>query len=284
MSLALKFFRLKNQFTSFFAPTWTAKKSMNIFLTPRRHQPKVWEIKAEELGERININKNISAIKWNTEQPNPKNKIVLLAHGWESRGTQMYGFVPNLLEQGYHVVAVDMPAHGHSDGDKSDPVKFADTIMLAEKKFGKFDVLIGHSMGAGAIGMAICFGLLCHKLVLISGPASIENVLNNFAKLIGLNRKATDLFLHYIGQHVGISPNDMDKKLLNMKSDIPTLVIHDENDLEVPFNETNYTLSIFTNSELLATNGLGHRKILKSDIVLAKVNSFLHDTLITNCA
>lgn len=276
MSLALKIFRLRNQITSFIAPSWTAKKSMELFIRPRRHQPKEWELKAEKLGERIRINKDISAIKWVTDRSNINTKLVLLAHGWESRGTQMYGFVPKLLEQGYNVIAIDMPAHGQSFGNKANPLKFAETIMLAEKKFGQFEAIIGHSMGAGAIGISVYLGLNSSKLVLISGPGSIESVLKRFCKFIGISTKSTDLFLTYIGEYVGMSPIELDEKLLQMRSSIPTLVIHDKNDLEVPFKDTNSTLTIFTNSELLITNGLGHRKILKSDIVLSKVNDFLN--------
>jgi pimeloyl-ACP methyl ester carboxylesterase len=278
MSLALKIFRLKNQLSSLIVPSWTAKKAMQIFLSPRRFPPKVWELIAENSGTRININKAISAIKWKTDQPNPNNKAVLLAHGWESRGTQMSGFVPQLLIQGYDVVALDMPGHGHSIGDKSDPLKFAETLILAENKLGKFDAIIGHSMGAGAIGIAVSQGLFSKKLVLISGPSSIENTLTNFCKFIGLNIKSTSCFLEYIGDYVGINPSEVDKRLLQMKSRISTLVIHDENDLEIPFNEANRMLSVFPNSELFVTNGLGHRKILKSNRVLTKVNDFLHDT------
>jgi pimeloyl-ACP methyl ester carboxylesterase len=238
MSIALKIFRLKNQLSSLIAPSWTAKKAMQVFLSPRKYQPKAWELIAEKSGQRININKDISAIKWKTDQPNPDNKTALLAHGWESRGTQMSGFVPQLLMQGYDVVALDMPAHGHSNGNKSDPIKFAETLILAEKKLGKFDIIIGHSMGAGAIGIAVTKGLKSHKLVLISGPSSIENTLKNFSGFIGFNKNSTDYFLKYIGDYVGISPVQIDKNLLQMKSKISTLVIHDENDLEVPFNET----------------------------------------------
>lgn len=278
MSIALKIFRLKNQLSSIIAPSWAAKKAMQIFLSPRKYQPKAWELIAEKSGKRININKSISAIKWKTDQSNPNNKTALLAHGWESRATQMSGFVPQLLMQGYDVVALDMPAHGHSIGDKSDPIKFAETLILAEKKLGRFDIIIGHSMGAGAIGIAVTKGLKSHKLVLISGPSSIENTLKNFSGFIGLNKNSTDYFLKYIGDYVGISPVQIDKNLLQMKSKISTLVIHDENDLEVPFNETNSMLSIFPNSELFVTKGLGHRKILKSNRVLTKVNDFLHGT------
>jgi pimeloyl-ACP methyl ester carboxylesterase len=278
MSIALKIFRLKNQLSSLIAPSWTAKKAMQVFLSPRKYQPKSWELIAEKSGKRININKDISAIKWKTDQSNPHNKVALLAHGWESRATQMYGFAPQLLIQGYDVVALDMPAHGHSIGDMSDPIKFAETLILAEKKLGEFDIIIGHSMGAGAIGIATTLGLNSNKLVLISGPSSIENTLKNFSAFIGLNKKSTRYFLEYIEDHVGISPNQIDRDLLQMKSRIPTLVIHDENDLEIPFNETNSMLSIFPNSELFVTNGLGHRKILKSNKVLTKVNDFLHGT------
>lgn len=277
MSLALKSYRLKNQLSSLIAPSWTAKKAMSVFITPRRLQPKEWELKAESLGHRFNINERVSAVQWKTERTNSENKLVLLAHGWESRATQMYGFVPQLLQQGYHVVALDMPAHGHSKGNTADPLKFAETIMLAEEKLGKFEAIIGHSMGASAIGIAVNRGLRSNKVVLISGPSSIENVLRSFSKFVGLSSKSTDWFVYHVGEYAKVSASKMDSDLLQTKSNIPALIIHDKKDFEIPFSESKGALLLFNHSKLLATDGLGHRKILKSELVLNKIDLFLRE-------
>lgn len=58
--------------------------------------------------------------------------------------------------------------------------------------------------------------------------------------------------------------------------DIPTLLIHDEHDIEVPISESKILAKAFNQSELFVTEGLGHRKILKSDEVHAKISGFVN--------
>ena len=112
---------------------------------------------------------------------------------------------------------------------------------------------------------------------MISGPSSIENVLRKFSGFVGLNSKATDFFIDYTGKQIGVNPAEFDSVTLSKTNDIPTLFVHDRLDLEVPVSESERLLSIFTNSELFITEGLGHRKILKSKVVKDKIDHFLHD-------
>ncbi len=275
MNLALATYRVGNQILSTFAPALAAKKATQKFLSPRHFKPKAWELNGESLGIRFNINQTISAIRWLPEQDNKTDKRVLLVHGWESRATQMYGFVPHLLKLGYQVVAIDMPAHGLSKGTTSDANQFIQTILFAERSLGVFDLVIGHSMGASATSAAVSQGLKSKKLVLISGPSSIENVLRRFSRFIGLNSKATDFFVEFTGEKVGVKPAEIDSVMISKKNSIPTLFVHDRLDFEVPISESERLLSTFTNSELFITEGLGHRKILKSKVVMDKIDRFL---------
>lgn len=285
MNIALSSYRLVNQVTSLIAPSWTAKKLLLKFLTPRHSKIKAWEVKAEEKGTRFNLSDDISAIRWlpndasdlnGTEGSESKpSKKVLLVHGWESRATQMYGFVPQLLKQGYEVVALDMPAHGSSSGSTTNPYEFSQTVLLAESILGSFEVIIGHSMGAGAANIAITQGLASQKLVLISGPSSIENVLRRFARFLGLNNNAVNFFIKHAGDLIGFKAEDIDLITVQKRTEIPTLFIHDRMDYEVPIIESERMLPVFTNSEFLVTEGLGHRQILKSELVLNKIEEFI---------
>jgi pimeloyl-ACP methyl ester carboxylesterase len=58
-------------------------------------------------------------------------------------------------------------------------------------------------------------------------------------------------------------------------SDVPALLIHDEHDIEVPVSESIRLAAVFNQAELFVTKGLGHRKILKSDEVLARITAFV---------
>ncbi len=276
MNIAFSSYRMMNRITSIIAPSWTAKKALLKFLTPRRSPMKPWEIQAEGKGTRFNLTDNVSAIRWLPEDKNIKpTKKVLLVHGWESRATHMYGFVPQLLQQGFEVIALDMPAHGCSSGSMTDAYEFSQTVLLAEKLLGSFEAIIGHSMGAGAANFAIAKGLASEKLVLISGPSSIENVLKRFARYLGLNTNAVNFFITHCGNFIGQKTENLDLKTLKIRPEIPTLFIHDRMDFEVPISESERMLGVFTNAELFVTEGLGHRKILKSELVLNKISSFM---------
>ena len=188
----------------------------------------------------------------------------------------MYGLVKGLVKQGYTVYAVDMPGHGHSSGDTSNAYLFSQTVKLAAQELGDFYAIIGHSMGAGAAAIAVGKGVTTNKLVLISGPSSIESVLRRFSGFVGLNKNTTNKFIDFIGHYVGVPAAELDATKLLQACDIPALLIHDEHDQEVPVTESKRLAPAFNRSELFVTQGLGHRKILKSDEVFAKISAFVN--------
>ena len=275
MNITLASYRLGNQLGSLIAPAWIAKKALKRFLTPKRGSPKKWELAGEASGERFNLNENISAIRWMPKTSQPVRKTALLVHGWESRASQMYMFVPHILKLNYHVIAVDMPAHGQSRGEFSDAEQFTETILKVQKEIGKIDMIIGHSMGAGATCFAVSRGLEVDKLILIAAPSSVEKVIYRFTQFIGLNEKARNYFIEYCASSVGVPPKELDSSLLISSNDTPTLLIHDENDIEVPIRESLILNRIFTNSMLFKTKNMGHRKILKSPEVIEQIKNFV---------
>jgi pimeloyl-ACP methyl ester carboxylesterase len=280
MNYALMAFRLKHQLSSLLFSARTAENLAQNFLRPKRFEIKGWEHKAEQQGQRFQLTADISAIRWganNSEIENKSlgNKQILLVHGWESRGTQLFGLIEGLVANGYSVVAIDMPGHGHSKGDTSNAYIFSQTVILAQQRLGHFHAIIGHSMGAGATSIAVGKGVSTDKMILISGPSSIENVLRHFTQFIGLNNKTTDHFIAAIGRLVGISASEMDATRLLQQCDVPTLLIHDETDLEVPYSESKRLSKVIKNSKLLTLQGFGHRKILKSEQVVQAINDFI---------
>lgn len=278
MNYALASYRFKNQVSSIIAPDWTAEKAGKLFLTPKRLPIKEWENIAESRGTRFQLSDEISGIRWSPDTAIPDaspTKQILLVHGWESRATQMYGFVISLLTQGYEVIAIDMPGHGQSSGITSNAFMFMKTIQLAQAKLGHFHTIIGHSMGAGATAIAVGKGVTADNLVLISGPSSIDNVLRRFSKFVGLNKNTSNKFVSFIGKQVGVPATELDSTTLLKQCAIRTLLIHDQSDIEVPISESRRLVSAFTNAELFVTKGLGHRKILKDTSVLAKIEHFI---------
>ena len=60
------------------------------------------------------------------------------------------------------------------------------------------------------------------------------------------------------------------------KVEVPTLVIHDSDDKEVPVNCAYNIRTKLKKGELLITNGLGHTRILKDATVVNRILDFIH--------
>ncbi len=56
---------------------------------------------------------------------------------------------------------------------------------------------------------------------------------------------------------------------------VPALIIHDEQDREIPFEGGEALSKVWKNSKLVRTNGLGHRRILRDSQVISKAVEYL---------
>lgn len=272
MNLALSLFRMKNNIFGRVLPGRAAKSASKYFLRPRRFPPKAWELEMESHGTRQDIGGGISAIFWGDSE-----RKILLVHGWESRATQMSGFVESLLALNYQVIAIDAPAHGHSTGKKSNPYLFSRAVYDVCKKLGPFEGIVGHSIGGNAVATATASNLYVPKIVLISSPSSIEAVLKGFCQFVHLPHRSTALFMHIIERAVG-KPTSILNTADNMRNSTSTgLIIHDKADLEIPFSESLLISKAWSSASHFSTNGYGHRAVLRQPEVWQKVAQFFSE-------
>ncbi len=270
MNIALSLFRARNRVLGTLFPEKAAESASKLFLSPRKFPLKAWEKKMESRGRRILLDSGLSVISWG-DAP----RKILLVHGWESRGTQMSGFVDALLAVGYQVVAIDGPAHGHSVGQKANPYLFSKAVSLVYKTLGPFEGVVGHSMGGNAVATAIAEGLECSKVVLISSPSSIENVLKRFAKFVGLPKSSRYQFIRLIEEAVGKPAKSLNTAANLSNNTSAGLVIHDMDDPEIPYAEAVEIVKQWKTCSLFSTEGFGHRAIVRQDLVWNKVADFL---------
>ena len=69
-----------------------------------------------------------------------------MVHGWSGRGTQLYAIADKLLENGFMTISFDGPAHGQSSGKTTMMPEFMETCLEIDKKYGPFEIGIGHSL------------------------------------------------------------------------------------------------------------------------------------------
>lgn len=115
----------------------------------------------------------------------PEKKVcgkVLLIHGFAGSTFSYRKMIPLLLQQGYQVTAIDLPAYGYSDRNINantlpDPILcliLMRTIDAERQDFSPW-VLAGHSMGASVAGeIAAAYPRICKQLILIDGVPALR--------------------------------------------------------------------------------------------------------------
>jgi pimeloyl-ACP methyl ester carboxylesterase len=260
-----------NAVTGHLAPTISARVSRRVLMRPRAHAPKSWEASALASAERIGFRFGLSGLRWG-ERDAP---VVLMLHGWEGRPTQFAHFIAPLLAAGRQVVALDAPGHGESPGNESNAILFTHALLEAAVEIPNLESVVGHSMGAGAIGYALSLGLSAQRAVLLGGPSSLRGVLEQYADGVNLQPRARARFFEVVARHTGVHPDEVDIRRLARDYDIPALIVHDRNDTLVPFEHGERMAAAWPGAELIATEGLGHWRILTEPQVVARASRFL---------
>ncbi len=260
-----------NAISGHLAPTFSARVSRRVLMRPRPHAPRAWEAGALASAERIGFRFGLSGQRWGARDA----PVVLMLHGWEGRPTQFAHFIEPLLQQGRQVVALDAPGHGESPGHESNAILFTHALLEAAIEIPNLEAVVGHSMGAGAIGYALSLGLSPERVVLLGGPSSLRSVLEQYADGVKLQPRARERFFNDVARHTGVHPDAVDIRQLARAFRVPALIVHDRDDALVPFEHGERMAAAWPGAELMATDGLGHWRILTDARVVARATDFL---------
>lgn len=254
------------------APRLGAAWLGRLWFTPRRHPQPAREYgwAADARSQWLNLNNNtIAAYVWGYGPP------VLLAHGWEGRGTQLGAFVAPLVRAGFSVVAFDAPAHGRSSGARTHLVDIAGAIRALDARVGPFHAVIAHSFGTPCVLHALANARAPRAMVSVSAPATLDGLLARFARRLGVNARVLALFRARIEARFGAHAWSLFSVVEQARAlPVPALVIHDRTDDDVPVGEAE-DIARAWGAELLLTSGLGHRRILRDPAVVARAVAFI---------
>lgn len=200
---------------------------------------------------------------------------VLLIHGWSGRGTQLYKIADKLLENGFMTISFDAPAHGKSEGKTTLMNEFITVSLFLEKKFGPFEYAIGHSLGGMAILNSIKKGISLNKVIIIGSGDIITDIFRVFVSKLELKVKLVKKMKRYFFNQFGEDIDIYSASIVAKSVKIPTLIIHDTEDREVPVSCAYNIRQNTEKGELLITNGLGHTRILKDNFVINSIVEFI---------
>lgn len=277
--IALKLLRLSFRIGGRLSPTLAGRLAYKLWFTPPRFKLPAREKIALDSAKLTNhqiAKNNIVTFSWGNEDPDAP--LVLLVHGWSGRGTQLGSFVQPLIDAGYRVLSFDAPAHGKSSGKRTDLFEFADVILALQKHYGDMHAVITHSFGGPCIANAIQRGFKTSRIVSICPPATMKGLVEKFNAALHLPKRTSQKMLQHIENAYSKNIWEEISMVNSIKGvTIPSLLIHDTNDIDIPWQEGEAVARAWNDAKFIKTSGLGHRRILRDDLVIKTAVAYIQE-------
>lgn len=269
------FIIVSSKICAFISTKLVTSYAAKLFTTPIKHKiPKrEFDMDQKSIQNTIyipSIDKNIVTYEYGKNE-----RKILLVHGWSGRGTQLFKIADELIKNGYSTVSFDAPAHGKSSGKSTIMSEFIASILEIEKQFGPFDFAIGHSLGGMSVLNAIKDGFQVNKAIVIGSGDIVQDILDDFIAKLGLKQEISERLRERFEEKYQIKMNDFSAYKAAQEVKIPVLVIHDNDDPEVPVKAGVHIHKHLKEGTLYLTEGLGHRKILGNQNVIKKILDFI---------
>lgn len=207
-------------------------------------------------------------------------RTVLLAHGWQSRASVFGPLVRELRSEGFRVLAFDAPANGDSPGSGTYLVDHLDIIAELTRSEGPWHALVGHSFGSLAALVATHDGIPTTRVVGIAGAAEPQVFVDGFGGMLGLDGPTRAALAARFADRIFAGEPDPFERYSAVRHPLPgatpLLLVHDRGDRRVPFAESERLLEANRgHARLVATEGLGHNRVLRADATLDAAMEFL---------
>lgn len=206
------------------------------------------------------------------------DRVVLLVHGWRSRASRFSTLARALESPGRTVISFDAPGHGASGGKRTTVLEYAAIIRLLHERHGRFELVVGYSLGVLGAFLARRDGVKADAMVAIAGPYTMEYVFTLFAQALRLSPRATALLRGAILRRVLANDEEGWNGFVSRAPEpgTPLLVIHDENDAAVDVAQARLIAEADPGeAQLVVTTGLGHSRIITDAAVIDRITDFI---------
>ena len=270
---AIKAFSAWVRLVGRFSPATAARMTYKMWFRPGRSNLREGEAErlAQGRNEWMTVNRRRIALHiWGAGPP------VLLVHGWASRSARLSSIAVAIAERGYQAVAFDAPANGESEGTGTSAVEIAGVIQALADKYGPFAAAVTHSFGGVAMAMALRNGLALPRLVAISPPADAQRLMSVYLDAMQVNADIAGRVIQLSKEEFG--ENIWDRLTMYHQPEdfqLPALIIHDRGDGVALFSEGEQVARSWPHARMIATDNLGHKRILLDRGVIAKVVEFI---------
>ncbi len=199
---------------------------------------------------------------------------VLLVHGWGGHAGHLAELIGPITEAGFRAVAIDLPAHGQSEGRLSSLVHFGNAINAAAHRFGPFHGVIAHSLGAAGLIRAFLGGLAADRVVLLAPPAQFNDYWRFFRNGLGMSDAVWREMVKTSERWLGIPFTEVHPIAGAPKMTAPLLILHGVKDRVCPIGEGRALARLWPGARMLELE-TGHLSILKDERAIRAASLFI---------
>ena len=206
------------------------------------------------------------------------NKTAILAHGYSSKGIWMGSFAKIYYDLGYNILLPDSRGHGRSEGnfigfgwaDRQDYIKWIDYIV---NTIGQDSQIVLHGVSMGGATVLMTSGEILPSAVkaivsdcaYTSVEAELKYQLKRMYKLPSFPILDTTSLMTKM--RAGFSFKEASALEQVKKSETPTLFIHGDADIFVPYSMVNELYQACSSEkELYTVKGAGHGNAFDTDV------------------
>jgi pimeloyl-ACP methyl ester carboxylesterase len=259
-----------------FAPPLATRLFVQLFFTPLHwgfpEKELEWVEKAEKIPLSLN-DKKVMVYSWG----DIKNPIILFVHGWAGRATQFRKFFQPCMDAEFRVVAFDGPAHGKSDGKRTNILEFAEVMKKIFSEIGEPKAIVAHSFGGVVSLYCATQGLPVKKLINIGSPVIGDKIIQTFLNAVNGSWPTAEKFKAYMLKKYNRSFDEFSAQyfIKHLEHPVQIMLVHDENDKDVSIDHAETLTELYPSALLYRTNGLGHTRILKDETVIKDCLKFI---------
>lgn len=201
---------------------------------------------------------------------------VLLVHGWEDDHSLWTPLIDALAPLGRAVVALDLPAHGHSQGERAPMLASAKAVAAVAEAFGPVDAIVAHSFGAPVSVTAIEeHGLSVDRIVLIGAASNQRAQIHRIAERNDIPDSVVQQIFATYEADVGKPVDWFDLRRAARGMTARALILHSLDDDACDWTGAQDVADAWPGAELALTDGLGHRLICQEPSVIERIVDFV---------
>jgi pimeloyl-ACP methyl ester carboxylesterase len=248
-----------------------ARNILERFSVPvRRARPRVAEMLRDADHAMIDTPAG-SIATWRLGQ----GPAILLVHGWEDDNAIWSPLIERLFYAGRSVLVMDLPAHGHSTGERCGLPQSSAAVCAVAQALGPIEAVITHSYGGPTTGLALEQGLQTDAVVMVAPPLALPGQVDKMVERYGISPEVAKRFQEMLPSVLGQPVEWFDLARLAPAMTARALFVHSVDDDSCPYQNSAKLADLWPDGELLLTDGLGHRIVAQDSDIHDRILDFL---------